>query len=85
MKTADIDLLPDVAKNRSSKSREVSLTVYGSESVQGPMELISSGDEVFLPGQTDTFPVRTNSKFVSCYTCDTCWYISNKPWYYHLF
>lgn len=57
MKTADIDQLPDVAKNRSSKSREVSLMIYGSESVQGPIELISSRVEAFLPGQTDTFSV----------------------------
>lgn len=57
MKTADIDQLPEVAINRSSKSREVSLMIYGSESVQGPIELISSGGEAFLPGQTDTFSV----------------------------
>lgn len=57
VKTADIDQLPDVAKNRSSKSREVSLMIYGSESVQGPIELISSRGEAFLPGQTDTFSV----------------------------
>ncbi|XP_048764444.2 lipoxygenase homology domain-containing protein 1-like isoform X2 [Ostrea edulis] len=56
VKTADIDQLPDVAKNRSSKSREVSLTIYGSESVQGPIELISMQGEAFLPGQIDTFP-----------------------------
>ncbi|XP_061166198.1 lipoxygenase homology domain-containing protein 1-like [Saccostrea echinata] len=55
VKTADIDQLPDVARNRSSKSREVSLTVYGSDSVHGPVELISLQGEPFLPGQTDTF------------------------------
>ena len=40
--TADKDDLPPIAHERSPRSREVSLIVYGSDSVQGPLQLIST-------------------------------------------
>ncbi|KAK3092113.1 hypothetical protein FSP39_025311 [Pinctada imbricata] len=55
--TADKEDLPKLAHDRPPKSREVSLIVYGSNSVKGPIELINTdGMETFLPGHTDNFP-----------------------------
>lgn len=61
MTTADRERLPPKGLDRSEKSRLVSLMVYGSQSVVGPIELDKPGADLFLPGHVDVFKVLSNS------------------------
>ncbi|KAJ8306150.1 hypothetical protein KUTeg_016695 [Tegillarca granosa] len=58
--TADKDKLPSSAIDRSSRSRAISLVVYGDKGVTGPLELTNQNPELFLPGQIDVFSVSMN-------------------------
>ncbi|XP_071154983.1 lipoxygenase homology domain-containing protein 1-like isoform X1 [Mytilus edulis] len=53
--TADRERLPPKGLDRSEKSRLISLMVYGSQSVVGPIELDKAGADLFLPGHVDVF------------------------------
>ncbi|XP_021373395.1 lipoxygenase homology domain-containing protein 1-like isoform X2 [Mizuhopecten yessoensis] len=60
--SADRSLLPKSAEELSSKSRSVSLTVYGKDGVEGPVELTNEEQERFLPGMVNKFPAIDLSK-----------------------
>ncbi|XP_060083246.1 lipoxygenase homology domain-containing protein 1-like [Ylistrum balloti] len=60
--SADRSLLPKSAEELSSKSRSVSLTAYGMNDVEGPIELINEQQERFLPGMVNKFPPIDLSK-----------------------